>query len=397
MSRIVFKIANLISALLLIFSITNAHAQVTFGLDKGTNDTLQNLPEQLRLQLFKLLQDSLPLIDRSVEGYLSQIDKILRQNIADGLTGLQCSADGTISNIKDQTKGSLVGVIFKDGTSPSNLTPSNLPDPFQRLSRAISDTRDKVGVNTSATDVLLAYNDLLYSVALVKCQTKIATLPVANEVNAQTERLFLPALEWQMLIGQRDKPWCDNPRDCIIKRRAQVVVFVRDSDPRDTKFSSPQEQFDAMELLKLIPPDPPSPSFLDRFLVSKIPILQYEGVLASFRHVERTVLAHRERRREASLAQLKPLIDEMRSAIGLYSGAKGNMDHPTDERVDAQQTFERTGQVAKRLSDVLTAAQKLMDDNRDIQPEFDSLKATVNDALENNQILRARADRLRPH
>jgi hypothetical protein len=87
----------------------------------------------------------------------------------------------------------------------------------------------------------------------------------------------------------------------------------------------------------------------------------------------------------------------MRSSIGLYSGAKNNMDHPTDEPVDAQQTFERTGQVAKRLSDVLTAAQKLVDDNRDIQPEFDSVKATVNDALEKNQILRERADRLRHH
>lgn len=378
---------------------TSSHGQlgIKFGLDDGTQTLISQLPEQFRLQAFKLIQDSLPLIDKSVEGYLIRIDQILRKNVEDGLNAVQCTAVGLGADIKDGTNGSLAWLFFKDGPPASKLTPSNLPEPLQRLSKAISQTREEISVKTSANEIVLAYADLLQYVATVKCQTKIAALPVVREVEAQTERLFLPALEWQMLVARRDKPWCDDPRDCIIKRRSQVSVLVRDSDPRDIKFSSPQDQFDATELLKIIPPDPPAPSFLDRILTSRIPILEYEAVLASFRHVERTILAHRQRRRDDALNRLQPLTKEMNDAIGLYNNAKNNMDHPTDEPVDAGQTFERTTQIASRLTAVLVAIQKIYDDDRDVEPEYNSIKSTINESLDKNGVLRARADKVRHH
>lgn len=86
---------------------------IPIGIDKGTQNFLQGLPEEVRKQLFKLLQDSLPLIDKSVDKYLKQIDDTIKSNVDYGLKATQCTTEGIAAQLKDSIKSSLVGSFFR--------------------------------------------------------------------------------------------------------------------------------------------------------------------------------------------------------------------------------------------------------------------------------------------
>ena len=99
--------------------------------------------------------------------------------------------------------------LFFDKLSDDDLTFSNIAHPMQELARSIINMRDQVKTNTEVSKILAAYSDLLLHIAIVKCETQFAPFPVANEVQASLDTLYLPAVEWQTVIGpNRDFPWC---------------------------------------------------------------------------------------------------------------------------------------------------------------------------------------------
>src|SRR5271170_5101130 len=70
---------------------------VTAGLDDRTYDLLKNYPSDLREQMFQLLKQSLPLVDKSVSLYLEKVNEILDVQI----NHLQCSVTGAEKQLED--------------------------------------------------------------------------------------------------------------------------------------------------------------------------------------------------------------------------------------------------------------------------------------------------------
>ncbi|SMD00359.1 hypothetical protein [Rhizobium sp. RU36D] len=58
---------------------TRLEAEV--GLDAKTIAFLNRFPSEVRVQIVQTLKDSLPLIDKSVSGYISQVDAVISSSI----------------------------------------------------------------------------------------------------------------------------------------------------------------------------------------------------------------------------------------------------------------------------------------------------------------------------
>jgi hypothetical protein len=146
---------------------TIAQLTITTGLDQGTQHFLEQLPEKIRAELIKALTEAQPLIDKSVTAYLDKFNKIIADNIATGATALQCVGVGTVQT---ELKASVANILYT-GRRPG-LNEITVGDYTQNLSNMISLTREHITVNTTATDVLVAYSDLLIRGAIVKCADK---------------------------------------------------------------------------------------------------------------------------------------------------------------------------------------------------------------------------------
>jgi hypothetical protein len=398
MERLFHKAFSAVSAIIVLFGAafyaTQVVAQVQLpvipiGIDRGTQDFVQRLPEELRKQVFQLLKDSLPLRDKSVEKYLAAVDETIRRNVDQGLKAAQCTSEGIGAQLKDSIKSSLVGVFFP---APRNvLTPAGVPDPFRQLGDAISKTRDSIGNNTKASEVISAYADLLVTVAIVKCQTQIAALPVSTEVQAQMDRIYLPAIEWQVIVGKRDAPWCSDLRDCVVKRREQVAVYLQNADSRDLKFKSEDGTFDAFELFKKLPGSPEAPSILDRLFNSRVAILQYEDLLAQLRYIERTVEARATERKASAKNAWDQAVADNAPMLKLYQSALGNWRRPTDLWVDGAQTIERCDEVVNKLSADLLKAKEALALNPELAPAYTALKATLDGRIADAKNLKVEA------
>src|SRR5438477_10651239 len=88
--RYVFAIACLLSPL----SVNPVHAQLSIdlGLDKGTRDLINGLPEEIRKQVETAVRNLLPDLDAHVEKYIADVDTVIHKNIIDGINQLQCSS-----------------------------------------------------------------------------------------------------------------------------------------------------------------------------------------------------------------------------------------------------------------------------------------------------------------
>lgn len=59
-------------------------ARLIAGLDAPTRDLINGLPSEIRVQLIKTLEEALPMIDESVNGYLNKVDQIIGEQITHG-------------------------------------------------------------------------------------------------------------------------------------------------------------------------------------------------------------------------------------------------------------------------------------------------------------------------
>ena len=69
-------------------------SDVTAGLDAPTRELIGRLPAELRAQVLQLLKDSLPLIDKSVNGYLDRAGVIINETI----NNASCAATAVVYN-----------------------------------------------------------------------------------------------------------------------------------------------------------------------------------------------------------------------------------------------------------------------------------------------------------
>jgi hypothetical protein len=183
-------------------------------------DTINNLPENIRKQLFLLIQQSLPLIDTSINWYITHIDLVLKDNVSQVIDHMSCNLHGVLENYKDSIGASLASLFIKSDNS-GKLVPINIPATISALEKAISDTRNNVHPDTTSRKIRLGYADLLHYAAVVTCKAMATNdpLPVRIELQQQVERLSTPALVWTVLDSVK---FCSTPSECVQKRRSYV-------------------------------------------------------------------------------------------------------------------------------------------------------------------------------
>ena len=359
-----------------------AHAQslpITIGVDHGTLNAINGLRNEIRVQLEKAVRDLLPDIDKSMEKYIADLDGVISKNLMDGINALQCSTTGVIENAKETTAASLAAIFFPDN---SKLEAQGIPHPLLKLDETIRQTRANMKFSTAPRNIQLAYLDLLHFASIVNCQTRIDKLPVLFEVQDQTTRLFWPAMEWKLLVGNPDAPNCSSIADCAQKRRQELQSLIGTdgspgtADPRDVK------QADARAQLKKLPIDPESPSWIARVAkFDHIDIYAYEQVFTRERQIERGVEAAR-MSRETKAAGLWD------GAVDLKEYGKDPQRRTVDVRlhqieteisaetsiVDYINAIPRTEAILKQLSDARSLAKQAMElDARlsQLYPAFD--------------------------
>lgn len=281
--------------------------EISFGLDRGTTDAFtKDLPINIRIELFKLIQDSLPLIDSSVHGYIGHIDEVFKTNISDGIDHLSCNTQGVIENYKDSIGSSLASIFFKPDDS-GKLVPPQVPPVFSGLDKAINETRSNIRPRTSIREIELAYADLLHSAAVVACKATAVKDAPSNrlEVQQQIAKLSGPALEWKVLSTLKI---CNNPYECVQKRHDYVQDLLKTEDARDVRLSGANEAFS--NILSW----PSSPNFLQVWMGATFDILPYEDILVRLRAIERGIAGERAKR-ETSAAESWSAADKLEPQI----------------------------------------------------------------------------------
>jgi hypothetical protein len=308
-----------------------AQIDIGFGLDSGTRNLIQSLPANIRQQIETAVANILPEIDKSVLTYEDHLNSIIHDNIDQGMKALECAADGTVENIKSSISGSLAGLFFS--TVSGNLTPKDVPGEFKSLDDAIEATRAKFTSSTKANDIAVAYADLLHYTAIVRCTTQIAGAPVAYELWLQAGRIYYPALEWMMLVGDPDHPFCVNADDCFQKRKAQIQQIIKSADPRDVAAVQADQIFAKI-------PAPPQISFLQQIAGGHIDILSYEVPLGTYRQIERSIAGEMALRLKKAQDAWKTADSFRQQAQTLARNEVAEVNSPTSN-VDFQNAIQR--------------------------------------------------------
>ncbi|MBD9373447.1 hypothetical protein IB238_12535 [Rhizobium sp. ARZ01] len=354
-----------------------SHA-ISIGLDKGTKELLDQLPEDVSKALLETLKQAQPLIDQSVLLYLQTVNKILSDNISSGATAIQCSAVGSAAIIGEEVKTSLSNLLYTAGRS--GLNEAHIGDYTQNFSDSIDAMRGNINTEIKSTDVLVAYSDLLIRAAIIKCAANINPQLTQNEIEAQIRRISVPSMEWHLLVGDRDRPYCETIHQCIVKRREEIEAYLKQSDKRDVA------KADAENMFKSIPPTPQLPNagvIFDRR--PHIQILDYEFVLTSIRQVERAVEAAKSLREKKA----KELFDQAAKAkdvaITFVAGNQGNINSPTDKYQDNRNAIDRTPEMKKLSQDVINLATeaKLLDSN--LGKDADAIIARMQENMQQAQ------------
>lgn len=189
--------------------LTQAFAlSATVGLDQQTEDFLANtLPASLRAQAIQLIQQALPLIDRSVSAYLAQVSSILDDKIDE----LQCAGVGVVNSEKDVFQG-LVGIK---------------PHYLDNTEKDWTKTRAKFRINESPKDLSTAYGDLDYRVTEAACTVKLA--PAAyTQINDIKQDLMPRFFAWWRLQNS-----CATAAACLTFLTQKVTQDITSADSRD--------------------------------------------------------------------------------------------------------------------------------------------------------------------
>jgi hypothetical protein len=335
-----------------------AQLGIQFGLDSGTKNTIDGLPDRFRIQMFKLLNDSIPVINTTVNGYIDHIDKVIKSDVDDAISQATCASNGALRNFSEGVKSSLVSAIVPDILSKS-LVPLRVPTPNESLDIAIEQSRQAVHPDTPSRKIQLAYADLLHYASLVRCQATAAKAPPADfvVVDDQIQKLSGAVFEWTTLVNYNK---CTTVDDCVIKRRAEVEALLESGDHRDIAFSQAASAFK-----KLQSPDPPT--FLQRHYMSTFDILPYESILFQLRTVERGIAAAKYSRLSKADDLLAKGAVRQEKMLGSFASEASEMSNRTNDKLDFEQCIRQCSSLVdeiKAISDLIVEAGILDNDRK---------------------------------
>jgi hypothetical protein len=242
-------------------------------------------------------------------------------------------------------------------------------------------------VDTEATDVLVAYSDLLIRAAIVRCASNINPALLQNELDAQIRRVSVPDLEWHILIGDRDRPYCKKIRDCVVQRRNEMKKYLDAADKRDKDLSK------ADDLLNTVPPTPESPpsSIIPFVAAPHIQILDYEGILSSLRDIERSVEAAKLMRENRAKILWDEAIKSRDAALNYVKGNQQNISSPTDVYQDNQNAVNSFPEMVRLSNVAIGLATQSAEQNFVYNRDSQVLIQTMNDNITHANNIKAAA------
>lgn len=347
---------------------------VTIGIDKDTLHGIEALPDNIKKALLDAIREALPLVDKSVAQYLAQIDKILETNIESGVTAIQCASAGNIKIIEKDISTSLGNILYTGRRAGLNGT--NVGDYTQSLSDAISTARKNMNVDTEATQVLIAYSDLLIQAAAVKCVGGINYKMTNNEIEAEIRRVLIPQLEWDILIGDRDHPYCKKIPECTAKRRKDIADYLLSADKVDQR-----DTVAAKEIMASIPPDFVIPKPFNPFAAQPIQILDYEANLISLRLVERAVEASKADRVAKAKALWDKAVAARDNAVSQVNNNNAIINFPGANAVDWTNAIERSPGLISISNEATSLAKQALAKDAGYTKQVDELTAAMNNNI----------------
>ncbi|HBX9938283.1 MULTISPECIES: hypothetical protein [Klebsiella pneumoniae complex] len=194
----------------------------TVGVDPGTLSVVQGLPEEIKEQTIALITEALPLLDKSVYGYLNRINEIITLQ----QTSLICTASAISATTLDQIvlKYPFLGQVT----------------PLRDLETNWNKIEKKFTASTKSHDYLIEYADYIYRIGLVKCKLQIA--PSANLI--ATQMLAQATSRWSVWVSLEKE--CGTAKDCLTKMYRKTDELIRSSDARDIKAVNAMADFSAV-------------------------------------------------------------------------------------------------------------------------------------------------------
>ncbi|ENX02620.1 hypothetical protein F900_01066 [Acinetobacter modestus] len=219
--------------------------KVMADLGPETRQLFNKLPENIKDNVVKGIQESMPIIDKSVMKYIDRIDLSIKNSMENSHDPIICTSNGVSKNLLETLKDALFG---------------SRPIPIAK----VYNDYNQLGLLELDKDPLfykVKYADFLGNATRVECQF----------LNGRTEKLQV--IEFRQRIDYRWKIWndldgkCLNSYKCYDFAKDKLNLFIRNSDPRDLK----QGDFDALTLYNRLPdPNLYTPSKINKSVFNEI-------------------------------------------------------------------------------------------------------------------------------
>jgi hypothetical protein len=203
----------------------------TVGLDEQTRELINRLPANVREQVLATLKDALPLLDKSVDGYLAKVNDILDHQIDHA----QCAATGVIAEVDRRVKLPLT----------REKGPLEIFDDFEKSELG------RIRQSSSAAFYARVYGDLFNEATVTYCEMEISG--AAENARDDENRYRLLSSTWFRLRNT-----CSDVSDCVTNERSAVQNTIKGSDIRDVQLVRASER-----LAKVA--EPKAPGFFQSF------------------------------------------------------------------------------------------------------------------------------------
>lgn len=303
-----------------------ARLEAEVGLDAKTIAFLNRLPSEVRAQIVQTLRESLPLIDKSVEAYITQVRGVISSSIDQAA----CKSTAVLSGIIDQVKDSVLPSGYKS-------------KPVETLTNDFADVVTDFSANSTPHDFRMAYSDFLHRAAITACQAGLSPETVAEiSILQQTAR---PKWNlWVRLDGE-----CEAANACLSWLRKNIDDTVAKADQRDVMAINGLTRLTTLKL-------PMNPGLYDkvRRIIYPGP---YEDAFAELYSIRDGILVAEKVRHASAEADLQDAIVLIDEAERTARTAKSQLsDHRPDANNLAIQTAARVSKDGARLAAIVSNA-----------------------------------------
>jgi hypothetical protein len=181
-------------------------ARAKVGLNAETLALVRGMPKEIREQALALLREALPLVDKSVYGYLDRLDETI--------ANAACKLEGVGESVFSIGKRSLVDDLEEER----------------------EDLRSEFSSDSSPQEYEDAYADFISNAALALCRTEEA--PTKTTIHKKRDDVYDRWLIWNRLGSS-----CSNAAECLTKVREATTFAIAAADPRDILSADARSRF----------------------------------------------------------------------------------------------------------------------------------------------------------